>query len=96
MTALCIDLDRLHQTVLRLRRFEAFLEDRLGQVDRSIRDLHGSWLGDASTAHLQAHQEWVRGAEEMRSATGALRLAAAIAHENYASAVRANARGWSR
>lgn len=96
MTAFSVDLAQLDETVLRLRRLERFIEDRLANIDRRARALPESWLGDAATVQRIAHEEWLVGAEQMRQATAALRLAAATAHENYSAAVRANRDAWAR
>lgn len=96
MSAFTVDLDDLDAAVVRLRRVERLVEDRLARIDSRMRALYGSWRGDAATAQRAAHDDWVAGAAEMRTALGALRSVAATAHENYCAAVTANTAGWSR
>lgn len=89
-----VDLDQLGVTVIRLRRFEQFLQDRLAAVDHRLRSLQESWRGDASTAQRTAHDEWCAGADQLRMAMAALREAVAATHANYCAAVAANQCGW--
>lgn len=96
MTAFSVDLAQLDEAVLRLRRLERFIEGRLADIDRLARALPDSWLGHAAAAQRAVHVQWLAGAEQMRQAAAALRLAAATAHLNYSAAVRANRDAWGR
>ena len=94
MGTFSVDLDQLDQTVARLRRFERFLDDRLGEVDRRVRSVQAGWHGPAAQAQRAAQQDWVAAGGEMRAAMSAVGDAAATAHANYCAAVQANHRGW--
>ena len=94
-TPFVVDLEALQRVIDRLASFEAFAEERTGDVDTRVSRLHLSWSGHAAAAHRDAHTEWMRGAREMRDGVAAMRSAASTAHGNYGSAVSANLTMWT-
>jgi WXG100 family type VII secretion target len=80
----------------RIVRFDQHLESALEDADARVNRLHASWKGEAATRHGQAHEEWKRGAAEMRAALAVMRQNALTAHENYLNAVTANVRMWEQ
>lgn len=94
MAAFTIDLDQLDTVIGQLGEYETILEQRLAELDARVAALQSRWTGSAADAQQEAHQEWMAGAQQMREALVGLRSAAAIAHENYASAVAANSQMW--
>lgn len=89
-----VDLDHLDQRIAQMSRFEAWIQMRLARLETEIETLHESWTGLAATAQRRAHDEWTRGADEMRTALVELRRAAEVAHRNYTSAADANVSMW--
>jgi WXG100 family type VII secretion target len=94
MTRYSVDTDALAQRIAQMTTFERTLERQLADLDRAVDDLHITWIGEAATAHREAHAKWRQGAEDMRKAIAAMRDAATIAHGNYQSVVSANVRMW--
>lgn len=64
----------------------------LEEIDRTVKDLHISWQGEAAAAHVQAHEKWTHGAEQMDAVNA---LHRARAHTNYTQAAAANRTMWS-
>ncbi|MGH3853821.1 MAG: WXG100 family type VII secretion target [Pseudonocardiaceae bacterium] len=91
-----VDLAQLAGVIERLDKFDQFLERALEQADQRVNQLHGSWTGEAAAAHLAAHQEWKRGAAEMRAGSATMRSITSTAHSNYTSAVNTNQRMWAQ
>lgn len=94
MTRYSVDTDALAQRIAQMTAFERTLERQLADLDRAVDHLHITWVGDAATAHREAHAKWRQGAEDMKKAIAAMRDAGRIAHGNYLSAVDANTRMW--
>jgi WXG100 family type VII secretion target len=89
-----IDLPLLDSTTQDLARFDAFIDHKLGDLDRVVEHLHVTWTGQAAAAHAQAHREWRAGADRMREGLLAMRTAARVAHDNYHAAATANQAMW--
>lgn len=89
-----VDLDRLDDIVEQITRFDSRLEKALEDVDARVNRLHATWSGEAATRHQQAHDEWRRGAAEMRAALAVMREIASTARTNYASATTTNVGMW--
>jgi WXG100 family type VII secretion target len=94
VTRYSVDTDALQQRITEMTTFERGLERQLADLDRAISQLHLTWVGEAATAHREAHAQWRKGADDMRTAIAAMRDAARIAHGNYHAAVDANTRMW--
>ncbi|GAA3657825.1 pore-forming CpnT exporter EsxE [Nocardioides ginsengisoli] len=90
-----VDLERLDATVGDLTAFEAWLDDKLAELERVVAEVHVTWSGQAADAHRQAHREWVDGAREMHQGLREMRRAAQIAHGNYQGAIDANSAMWA-
>ena len=95
MTRFAVDLDALDETVTFMQTTSDAIATELSALDARIAALHDVWTGEAAAAQRAAHQEWTRGATEMREALDAMRVAARTAHTNYSNAVTANQQMWS-
>ncbi|PZS17248.1 MAG: WXG100 family type VII secretion target [Pseudonocardiales bacterium] len=93
-SSFAVDLEILQDVIDRMSTFERVLEERLDDVDGRVRRLHQAWAGAAADEHVRAHQEWLAGAQQMRTAIATLRRIGATAHANYAAAIAANRRMW--
>jgi ESAT-6 family protein len=91
-----VDLPRLADVVDQIDRFDQHLETALQDAQSRVDRLHATWTGEAATKHRQAHDEWVRGVADMRTALKAMRRNAQIAHGNYHGAATTNARMWEQ
>lgn len=89
------DPDLLAATVDDLAAVGADLEELALALQARVERLHGSWLGQAATAHAEAHHRWDQSCGAMRDALTRMRAAAAVARDNYTSAADANARSWA-
>ena len=96
MTRFSVDLEELSGVAEEMRAFQKSFEGRLADLDQLVSELHLSWSGEAATAHRQAHELWVTGAQEMHEGLGDMHKAATSAHDNYHSAATSNAQMWSR
>jgi WXG100 family type VII secretion target len=85
-----VELEELLAFVDRLQSFEQRAEAIAARVDGQIASLHGTWAGNAASAHRTQHDEWMAGADQMRAAIAQLRAAAHNAHQNYTDAARLN------
>lgn len=91
-----VDLAQLAQVIDQLDRIDRYLESALEQVDCQVNQLHGTWTGQAAQAHQAAHDEWKRGAADMRDGLATMRSIASTAHGNYTNAATANAQMWTQ
>lgn len=96
MTRFGVDLERLEAFTSELRGCGRKLADARAEIDAAVRDVHAEWRGAAAAAHADAHRQWSVGEAEMREALAVLQQIAATAAANYAAAVSAGARVWSR
>jgi WXG100 family type VII secretion target len=88
--------DQLSDVVDQIGRFDKHLEKALEQADVRVNGLHATWTGVAAEAHRAAHDQWKRGAEEMRAALNVMHRIAATAHGNYTGAATANTAMWEQ
>jgi WXG100 family type VII secretion target len=91
-----VDLDRLTDIVDQITRFDQHLESALEDANARVNQLHATWSGAAAIQHHNVHEEWKRGAAEMRAALAVMRQNALTAHENYLNAVTANVHMWGQ
>lgn len=91
MTRYSVDLEELAGVAAGMKAFQTSFEQRLGQLEKLVSDLHLTWHGEAAAAHLRAHQQWVTGAREMHEGISDMHGAATTAHDNYHSAGTSNA-----
>jgi ESAT-6 family protein len=96
MTKFSVDLEEVSDVAAEMKAFQKSFEDRLAQLDKLVADLHLTWVGEAATAHRQAHEQWTTGAKEMHEGLGDMHEAATTAHDNYHSAATSNADMWSQ
>jgi WXG100 family type VII secretion target len=89
-----VELDELFAFVETLQAFEQRAETIAARVDNQVADLHDSWSGDAASAHLALHSEWITAAGKMRQALAELREAARVAHRNYSEVIEVNMAMW--
>ncbi|MGC5258227.1 WXG100 family type VII secretion target [Gordonia sp. DT218] len=89
-----VDLAELDRIVTLMRDFGKDAESLCRNVEKSVANLHVSWTGKAADAHKQAHDRWVEGTREMRSALTDLDGTGRTAHANYSAAVAANKGMW--
>jgi len=96
MSRLRVDLARLDDLVRRMESVAEQLDRVRGEVDARVQQSHVVWTGRAAVAQSAAHARWTAGAAEVQEALESLRVIAGRAHGNYAAAVQANRRMWSR
>jgi WXG100 family type VII secretion target len=89
-----VELEELHAFVETLQAFEQRTEAIAARVDKQVANLHDGWSGDAASAHLALHSEWIAAAGQMREALAELREAASVAHRNYSGVVEVNMAMW--
>lgn len=89
-----IDLDELEEIIAGMSRFDTDAESHCREVDQLVGRLHVTWAGEGAQAQQQAHERWLRGAEQMRAALVDLHEVARTAHGNYTAAVEANVGMW--
>jgi len=89
-----IEVDELEDVVGDLEACERQLMQLVGDLERQMVTLHGTWEGVAATAQREAHDEWSRGMAAMHSALTDLRAAARLAHEHYTAAAATNVAMW--
>jgi WXG100 family type VII secretion target len=89
-----VELEELLAFVETLQAFEQHAETIAARVDEQVTSLHDSWSGDAASAHLALHSEWVTAASQMRDALAELREAAHVAHRNYSDVIEVNMAMW--
>ena len=91
-----VRLAQLADLIDRLARFDGQLEQALEEAGRRVEALHVTWSGAAAVAHRAAHEEWARGAGDMRAGLARMRAIALTAHANYTSAALTNSRMWEQ
>jgi WXG100 family type VII secretion target len=89
-----VHLAQLSEVIDELERISAELDEALSDADAASHRLHGTWDGDASTAHTVAHTSWSDESHEMAIALAEMRALLRGAHENYSAAVAANTKMW--
>ncbi|MCG5433835.1 WXG100 family type VII secretion target [Mycobacterium sp. MYCO198283] len=90
MSGYRVNLAQLQLFVDTLAAFERRAEEVAARVDAEVAGLHLVWSGQGAAAHHTAHEQWLRGAAQMREALTELRAAAHTAYEAYTGAVQAN------
>ncbi len=90
-----VDPEALVDALERMQSVQKLSRALLEEIDRTVKDLHISWHGDAAAAHVQAHEKWTHGAEQMDHAVNALHRTGTGAHTNYTQAAAANRTMWS-
>lgn len=90
-----IDLELLDRRITQMQRFEALIERRLADLQKTVGSLDDAWTGLAAVAFGDSHRRWLAGAQQMQQALSALRAAAQVAHTNYSGAVSANVAMWA-
>lgn len=89
-----MDLEELDSVVGHADELTKQVETWLNDLDALLSRLHETWSGETAAAQLEAHRQWVLGAEQMSESLRNLRSAAHTAHANYSSAVSANSKMW--
>lgn len=89
-----VDTSELQDVIAQLAAFEARLEQRIADADRTVATLHATWTGRAAAEHRAAHARWTAAQAQMQDALARLRAIAATAHGNYSGAVAANTSMW--
>jgi len=90
-----VDLDGLTDAIKAMQDFETWWEQTQIRLDYIVANLHTTWLGQAATAHQQAHKAWADGSTKMRDALNKLRAAGQQAHSNYGGAAVTGHRMWT-
>jgi WXG100 family type VII secretion target len=93
--AFSVDPDAIADAVARMGEFVQHTESLVGEIDTLVTQLHGTWSGEAATAHAEAHRHWSRGEAMMREALAQLKTAGTTAHHNYTGAMNTNTTMWS-
>lgn len=96
MSGYSVDLAQLAQVIDQLDRFDRYLESVLEQAERRVNQLHATWTGQAAQAHQAAHDEWKRGAVDMRAGLATMRAIASTAHSNYTNVATVNPQMWAQ
>lgn len=87
--------DELMRIIERMAEVEQRAEASIAAMDTEVHNLHATFTGEAATAHIQAHEKWAKGAEQMREALKGLRSASHAAHGNYTGAAAKNMQNWA-
>ncbi|MBF6250271.1 WXG100 family type VII secretion target [Nocardia farcinica] len=82
-----VDLDKLENLAARIRGFAGLLSEQLAVIDQKAKEVDATSAGAAMVAYLEAHDEWLAGATDIREGLTALEAAVKIAHEGYTGAV---------
>jgi WXG100 family type VII secretion target len=75
--------------------FVGHTQSVVAEIDSLVTNLHGTWSGQAATAHAEAHRHWSQGEAMMREALTQLKTAGTTAHHNYTGAMSTNMTMWS-
>lgn len=93
--AFSVDPDALADAVARMSEFVRHTESLVAEIDTLVTHLHGTWTGQAASAHAEAHRHWSRGEATMREALAQFKIAGTAAHHNYTGAITTNTTMWS-
>jgi WXG100 family type VII secretion target len=93
--AFSVDPDTLADATQRMGDFVRHIESVVAEIDSLVTHLHGSWSGQAATAHAEAHRRWAHGEATMRQALILLKAVGGTAHHNYTQAMATNSAMWS-
>jgi ESAT-6 family protein len=96
VTRVGVDLDRLAELMVRMERCERQLVRTHEDVTQRVREMYGSWDGDAAQAQAAAQREWSAAAAQVHAALAGLRRIGSTAHANYLAAIAANRRMWAQ
>lgn len=94
MSRYTADTEQILAFVEKAKQIGHSIEQRISGVEREIEALHVEWEGDAAVAHKAKHDTWNREIQEMKSALGALEMAARAARDRYLANVRHNMGMW--
>lgn len=89
-----VHLEQLAQVIDELTRITSDIGEALEDADAASHRLHGSWDGEASTAHTVSHSSWSDESRQMAEALTDMHTLLRGAHENYSAAVEANIKMW--
>lgn len=73
----------LSRVVDELDELTAFAKQIIAEVDQTAAAVSADWTGQANQQYLDAHAEWVTGAQQMADAAAAIHERAATAAANY-------------
>jgi WXG100 family type VII secretion target len=90
-----VDPETLADAMQRMGEFVRHTESVVSEIDSLVTHLHGTWSGQAATAHAQAHRRWSHGEATMRQALNLLKTVGGTAHHNYTQAMATNSAMWS-
>lgn len=90
-----VDPEALAEAVERMVEFHQYTESMLAEIDSLVTNLHATWSGEATAAHVAAHRHWASGEAMMREALAALKAAGSTAHHNYTGVMAKNLGMWS-
>jgi WXG100 family type VII secretion target len=93
--AYSVDPDALAEAVQQMADFINHAESLVAEIDSLVTHLHGTWSGQAATAHAAAHRRWAHGEATMRAALSLMKIAGNTAHQNYTEAMATNTAMWS-
>jgi WXG100 family type VII secretion target len=93
--AFSVDPDALADALQMMGEFVRHTESVVAEIDSLVTHLHGTWSGEAATAHAEAHRHWSQGEAMMREALEQLKSAGTTAHHNYTGAMSTNMTMWS-
>ncbi|MEW2478644.1 WXG100 family type VII secretion target [Mycobacterium sp. NPDC049093] len=92
--AFSVDLPALVDLMGQMERFDQKVASVCENTNESVTALHVSWEGEAAGQHLQAHDLWEQGTQQMTAALRQLRSDVAAAHRNYDRAFEAGRAMW--
>ncbi|WP_158608013.1 WXG100 family type VII secretion target [Nocardia panacis] len=91
-----VDLNGLQYQIDATAKLESALAALAEEIDRSVADLHITWIGVGATAHKTAHDSRIRALADMTEALATLRQRLAHAHAAYAKVGPTNHQMWPR
>lgn len=89
-----VQTEELDSVIARMAAFEQHLQQAVENADTRVKQMHGSWSGQAAQEHLAAHARWKADAESMHMALTRMRSIALVAHGNYTATVATNTAMW--
>lgn len=93
--AFSVDPEALSEALAEMADFQRTAQSLLAEIETTVANLHGTWSGEAATAHAEAHRSWTHGATLMQEALNRLHAMGDSAHGNYTGVMQTNQNMWS-
>ncbi|MCO5968785.1 MULTISPECIES: WXG100 family type VII secretion target [Actinoallomurus] len=70
------------------------VEDELQDLNKDLKNILGTWVGDTHNAYGQVYDKWNKAADDMKNVLGQLGITIKDIHSGYSEAELHNARLW--